>query len=419
MTEHNNNYSHLSSNKLVRNTVALVLAGGKGTRLKGLTKEIAKPAVSFGGKYKIIDFTLSNCINSGIRRVGVLTQFMAHDLIDHVQKGWGFMTNSTLDEGVAIIPAQQRVGESWYRGTADAVYQNLDLIRRRKCEQVLILGGDHIYKMDYSRMLNFHAESGADVTVACIKKPIEQASSFGVMSLDDNGRIVSFDEKPENPTPHPKDPSQALVSMGIYIFNADILDKELNDALLDPEYGHDFGHNIIPNLLERARVNGYVFTERHPGNNGYWRDVGDLDEYYAASMDLVAPDPELDLYDHSWPIITQQQQRPGAKFVFNDEDRKGFAVDSVLSAGTIISGAEVNHSLVATNCRIEDGTVVQDSIILPETVIGKNCRLTKVIVGENTIIPDGTVIGENLEEDSKLYEVTKGGVVLVTEASFQ
>ncbi|GAM58296.1 glucose-1-phosphate adenylyltransferase [Vibrio ishigakensis] len=420
MTEHNNNYSHLPSNNLVRSTVALVLAGGKGTRLKGLTKEIAKPAVSFGGKYKIIDFTLSNCVNSGIRRVGVLTQFMAHDLIDHLQKGWNFMTNSALNEGVSIIPAQQRTGEAWYRGTADAVYQNLDIIRKQKAQQVLILGGDHIYKMDYSRMLNFHAENGADVTVACIKKPLEQASSFGVMSLNENGQIVQFDEKPENPRPHPKDPSQALVSMGIYIFNTDVLDKELCDALNDPNYNHDFGHNIIPNLLERYNVSGYVFTEKgHPGHNAYWRDVGNLDEYYAANMDLLAPTPELDLYDHSWPTITQQQQRPGAKFIFNDEGRRGSAVDSVLSAGTIISGAEVEHSLVSYNCRIEEGSKVQDSILLPDVLVGKDCRLTKVIVGEGTIIPDGTIIGEDPVKDAEMYEVTEGGVVLVTEENFR
>jgi glucose-1-phosphate adenylyltransferase len=343
---------------------------------------------------------------------------MAHDLIDHLQQGWSFMNNSALNEGIDIIPAQQRTGETWYRGTADAVHQNLDLIRRRKHEHVLILGGDHIYKMDYSRMLNFHAENNADVTVACIKKPIEQASSFGVMALNEEGRIVQFDEKPENPAPHPKDPSKALVSMGIYIFNVDVLDKELNDALLDPNYNHDFGHNIIPNLLDRYNVSGYVFTEKHPGNNGYWRDVGDIDEYYAAAMDLLSPDPELDLYDHTWPILTTQKQRPGAKFVFNDEDRRGFAVDSVLSAGTIISGAEVNHTLVSADVLVQDHSVVKDSIILPEVVIGKNCRLTKVIVASGTIIPDGTVIGENLEEDRLRYDVSQSGVVLVTEDNF-
>ncbi len=414
-----NQYSHISSNARLRNTTAMILAGGKGTRLKELTSKIAKPAVSFGGKFKIIDFALSNCINSGIRRVGVLTQYMAQDLISHIQSGWQ-SSYSALGEGVHIIPAQQRIDESWYRGTADAIYQNLDLIKRfDQTERILILGGDHIYKMDYSRMINFHVESGADVTVACIQMPIEQASEFGVMGVNEQGDIINFVEKPSQPESMPNDESKALISMGIYIFNVDVLDSELRQAIDKPNYKHDFGHNIIPNLIGRKNVKGYVFTERgHPGANGYWRDVGHIDEYYAATMDILAPTPELDLYDRSWPIMTNQVQRPGVKFLFNDPNRRGFAVDSVLCAGAIISGGQVIHSLISSDVRVEDFSEVKDSIILPSATIGRNCKLNKVIVGENCHVPDGTVIGYDLEQDKLRYTVSEQNVILVTQEMF-
>ncbi|AYV24025.1 MULTISPECIES: glucose-1-phosphate adenylyltransferase [Vibrio] len=414
-----NQYSHISSNARLRNTTAMILAGGKGTRLKELTSTIAKPAVSFGGKFKIIDFALSNCINSGIRKVGVLTQYMAQDLISHIQSGWQ-SSYSALGEGVHIIPAQQRVGENWYRGTADAIYQNLDLIKRHdQTERILILGGDHIYKMDYSRMINFHVESGADVTVACIQKPIEQASEFGVMGLNDEGDIINFVEKPANPTPMPNDDSKALISMGIYIFNVDVLDAELRQALTCPDYKHDFGHNIIPSLIGRSNLKGYVFTERgHPGANGYWRDVGHVDEYYAATMDLLAPTPELDIYDKSWPIMTNQVQRPGAKFLFNDPNRRGYAVDSVVCAGAIISGAQVTHTLVSSDVRIDDFTEITDSILLPSASVGQNCKLKKVIVGENCHIPNSMEIGFDVELDKQRFTVTDEGIVLVTQDMF-
>lgn len=414
-----NIYSHADTNKLVRETSALILAGGKGTRLKQLTSNNAKPAVSFGGKFRIIDFTLSNCINSGIRKVGVLTQYMAQDLIDHLQDGWQILSPA-MGEGVRIVPAQQRTGDDWYRGTADAVYQNLDLIKRQNAKRVLILGGDHIYKMDYSRMLNFHVENNAAVTVACIHKPIEEASSFGVMGLNERGEIKAFVEKPANPPADPSDPTKALVSMGIYIFNADLLEDELVKALEDPNYNHDFGHNIIPGLLGRAPVFGYVFTEEgHPGKTAYWRDVGNLDEYFAATMDLLSPDPELDLYSHNWPIITNQSQRPGAKFVFNDDGRRGMAVDSVLSAGTIISGASLEHCMVSANVRVHSYSTLKDCILLPNADIGRHCRLTKVIVGEDCRVPEGTVIGEDPEEDAKKYTVSPSGVILVTQEMFE
>lgn len=415
-----NQYSHISSNARLRNTTAVILAGGKGTRLKDLTSNVAKPAVSFGGKFKIIDFALSNCINSGIRNVGVLTQYMAQDLIQHIQSGWQ-SSYSALGEGVHIIPAQQRIGENWYRGTADAIYQNLDILKRRAhTERILILGGDHIYKMDYSRMINFHVESGADVTVACIQKPIEQASEFGVMGLNNEGDIINFIEKPEHPIPMPNDASKALISMGIYIFNLDVLDDELRTALHNPDYKHDFGHNIIPDLIGRSKVKGYVFTERgHPGQNGYWRDVGHVDEYYAATMDLLDPTPELDIYDTSWPIMTNQVQRPGAKFLFNDPKRRGYAVDSVVCAGVIISGAQVTRSLISYDVRIEDFSEVKDCILLPGAQIGQNCKLNKVIVGENCVVPDGVTIGFDIEQDKHKYTVTEEGVVLVTNEMFE
>ncbi|WP_256469281.1 glucose-1-phosphate adenylyltransferase [Agarivorans sediminis] len=409
-----NRYSHVSSNRLVRRTVGLVLAGGKGTRLKELTNKVAKPAVSFGGKYRIIDFTLSNCINSGVRNIGVLTQYMAHDLIMHLQSGWQIL-NPALNERVSIIPAQQRTGENWYRGTADAVYQNLDIINNDSTDRVLILGGDHIYKMDYSRMINFHAENDADVTVACIRKPLSQASSFGVMGLDPEGKIVDFEEKPEHPKSDPNNPELALVSMGIYIFNIDILDKVLREGLLQPGYSHDFGHNVIPSMLKDRKVYGYVFADQgHPGRNAYWRDVGDIDEYFAANMDLVDPNPELDLYDREWPIITDQKQRPGAKFVFNDDDRRGYATDSVLSAGAVVSGARVNRSLLSLDVRIEDHSELDEVIALNGAVVGKNCKIKRAIIAEDCVVPDGTIIGFDEEEDRRRFTVSKGGVTLIS-----
>ncbi len=410
-----NSYSRTPGFQAVQRTTAVVLAGGKGSRLKELTARVAKPAVSFAGKYRIVDFTLSNCVNSGIRRIGVLTQYMANDLIRHLQAGWGRI-NPELMEGVFIIPAQQRTGELWYRGTADAVYQSMDLLDKERTDRLLILGGDHIYKMDYSRMVNFHIEKGADLTVACIQKPLDLASSFGVMSLDKEGRITEFNEKPENPQPDPSNPELAMCSMGIYIFNFDVLEEELNAAVNRPGYGHDFGHDVIPWMIGRRNVYGYVFSEKgHPCRTAYWRDVGNLDQYYAASMDLVQPLPELDIYDPNWPIQTLQLQRPGAKLVFNDNDRRGMATDSVLSAGVIISGASVTKSLLGTDVRVEEHSVVANSVLLPRASIGKGCRIKRTIIGEDCQIPDGMIIGEDSIRDKERFTVSESGVVLVTQ----
>lgn len=409
-----NSYSRASGYQAVQRTTAMVLAGGKGSRLKELTSKVAKPAVHFAGKYRIIDFTLSNCVNSGIRRIGVLTQFMANDLIRHLQSGWG-RVNAELSEGVFIMPAQQRTGERWYRGTADAVYQCLDLVDRERTDRLLVLGGDHIYKMDYSRMVNFHIEKKADLTVACVQKPLKSASMFGVMTLNDEGQVIDFNEKPQCPIPMPGNPHQAMCSMGIYVFSRDVLERELDAAMTRPGYSHDFGHDIIPHMIEHANVYGYLFTPRgHPCKNAYWRDVGSLDEYHEASMDLLQPLPRLDIYDRNWPLQTHQTQRPGAKMVFNESNRRGSAIDSVLSAGVIISGAEVTRSLLGTDVRIEEHSVVSDTVLQPGASVGKGCRIHKAIIGEKCHIPDGFLIGQDLDIDRQRFTVTEGGVVLVT-----
>ncbi len=410
----NTNQKLISTNDLLKDTTALILAGGQGKRLKNLTRNLAKPAVSFGGKYKIIDFTLSNCVHSGVRNIAVLTQYMAHELIEHIHKGWGFFNTPTLNEGVSVIPAQQRTGEYWYRGTADAVYQNLDLINKNNKKYILILGGDHVYNMDYSKLLEFHAKNNADVTIACIEKPIEEASAYGVMSLNNENRVIKFSEKPDNPEPCNDDESKALVSMGIYIFNIDTLNKELNHAISDPLYNHDFGHNIIPNLIHKQKICAYNFNkESQPDSKVYWRDVGSVDEYFNANMDLLSPDPELNIYNENWPIITQQQQRPGAKFIFNEKDRKGFATDSIVSAGSIISGANIHHSLISYSCKVDEGTLVEDSILLPNVTIGRNCKIKNAIINENTHIPDNTIIGYNIEKDREKFFISPKGIVLV------
>ncbi|MDH5547646.1 MAG: glucose-1-phosphate adenylyltransferase [Gammaproteobacteria bacterium] len=399
--------------RLTRNTVAIILAGGRGSRLKQLTDWRSKPAVPFGGKFRIIDFPLSNCVNSGIRRISVVTQYKSHSLIRHIQMGWGFLQGQ-LGEYVELLPAQQRIEESWYAGTADAIYQNLDILRRHKPELVLVLAGDHIYKMDYGPMLAYHVEKKADMTIGCIEADLEMAKSFGVMSTENDGRIVAFNEKPDEPTPMPGKPECALASMGIYVFNADFLYEHLIADADSPDSSHDFGKNIIPRLIEKQRVFAYPFRHTESGKQAYWRDVGTLDSYWEANQELIGVTPELNLYDKDWPIWTYQNQLPPAKFVFDDDDRRGMAVDSMVSAGCIISGGLVRHSLLFSRVIVNSFTTVKDSVILPDVVIGNHCRLTKVVLDKGCIIPDETVIGEDLEEDRKRFEVSPGGVVLVT-----
>ncbi|HHL44984.1 MAG TPA: glucose-1-phosphate adenylyltransferase [Gammaproteobacteria bacterium] len=398
--------------RLTSNTLALVLAGGRGSRLKQLTMWRAKPAVPFAGKFRIIDFPLSNCINSGIRRIGVLTQYKAHSLIRHIRQGWGSLRGD-FGEFVELLPAQQRIEASWYAGTADAVYQNLDIIRRHNPDYVLILAGDHIYKMDYGPMLALHVEREADITVGCIEVPLAEASAFGVMGIDDDSQIVSFEEKPVNPTPKPGSDDVALVSMGIYIFNTEFLYEQLIKDADTPGSSRDFGKDIIPGLLEKYRVFAYPFADSLTGGQSYWRDVGTVDSYWKANLELISVTPELNLYDQEWPIWTYQRQVPPAKFVFDDDDRRGMAVDSITSGGCIISGATVRRSLLFSNVVVESWSNIEDSVILPDVHVGQNCRIRKAIIDKKCEIPDGMVIGENREEDEKRFYVSEEGVVLV------
>ncbi|MEW6691706.1 MAG: glucose-1-phosphate adenylyltransferase [Pseudomonadota bacterium] len=400
--------------RITRDTLALVLAGGRGSRLKQLTDWRAKPGVPFGGKFRIIDFPLSNCVNSGIRRIGVLTQYKAHSLIRHIQLGWG-NSNPSMGEFIELLPAQQRIHEnSWYAGTADAVYQNLDIIRSHDPEYVLILAGDHIYKMDYGLMLAYHVEKQADLTIGCIQVPLEEAKAFGVMGIDVDGRVQRFREKPDNPDPIPGKPDTALASMGIYVFNTKFLYEQLIRDADDPKSEHDFGKNIIPSVINNYRVFAYPFLDVQSGKQSYWRDVGTVDSYWAANLELIGVTPDLNLYDKEWPIWTYQEQLPPAKFVFDDEDRRGMAVDSMVSGGCIISGAVVRHSLLFSNVVVHEQALVQDSVILPNVTVGEGARVRKAVVDKGCIIPPGMVIGEDPSEDRKRFEVSPGGVVLVT-----
>jgi glucose-1-phosphate adenylyltransferase len=403
--------------RLTRDTLALILAGGRGSRLKQLTMWRAKPAVPFGGKFRIIDFPLSNCINSGIRRIGVLTQYKAHSLIKHIQQGWGHWRGE-FGEYVELLPAQQRIATSWYAGTADAVYQNLDILRTHDPAYVLILAGDHIYKMDYGPMLAAHAKTEADLTVGCIEVDLERARAFGVMGVDGDNRIRTFDEKPDQPVPMPDKPDMALASMGIYIFNTAFLYEQLIKDADSPQSTHDFGHDIIPSLIDNYRVFAYPFMDVQSGVQAYWRDVGTVDAFWEANLELIGVTPDLNLYDADWPIWTYQEQAPPAKFVFDDDDRRGMAVDSMVSGGCIISGAKVRHSLLFSNVTVQSYSEIEDTVILPKSVIGEGCRIRRAVVDKGCQIPAHTVIGYDNEEDAKKFYVSPGGVVLVTPEMF-
>lgn len=399
--------------RLTRDTLALILAGGRGSRLKQLTDWRAKPAVPFGGKFRIVDFPLSNCVNSGIRRVGILTQYKSHSLIRHIQQGWGFMRGA-LGEFVELLPASQRNEKGWYEGTADAVYQNIDILRNHGPEYVLILAGDHIYKMDYGDMLAEHVAQNADMTIGCIEVPIDEAKALGVMSVDVNRRIVAFDEKPENPTPMPGRDDVALASMGIYVFNAAFLYEQLIKDADTRGSSHDFGHDIIPNLIKNYKVVAFPYKDVQGNDPGYWRDVGTIDAFWSANLELIGVTPELNLYDDDWPIWTHQAQQPPAKFVFDDEDRRGMAVDSMVSGGCIISGSTVRHSVLFSNVEVHSYSLIEDSVILPDVTVSRHCRLKNVVIDKGCVIPEGTVIGEDPEQDAKRYYVSPKGVVLVT-----
>jgi glucose-1-phosphate adenylyltransferase len=413
MSESNNPKNDRIVSHLTRNTVALILAGGRGSRLMNMTDWRAKPAVPFGGKFRIIDFPLSNCVNSGIRKIGILTQYKADSLIRHIQQGWGFLRGE-FGEYVDLMPAQQRIDEdSWYKGTADAIFQNIDILRSRNPEHILVLAGDHIYKMDYGEMLADHVAKNADLTIGCIEVSLEEATAFGVMDIDDNRRVKGFVEKPKNPPVMPGKTDTALASMGIYIFNADFLFDKLIDDANDPNSSNDFGKDIIPAVIDDHIVNAYPFLNLQ-GGQSYWRDVGTIDAYWSANMELVSVKPDLNLYDKTWPIWTYQAQTPPAKFVFDNDDRRGQAVDSMVSGGCVISGASIKRSLLFSNVRVNSYTNLVDTIVLPDVNIARHCRITKAIIERGCEVPEGMVIGENRADDEKRFHVSDGGVVLVT-----
>ena len=403
--------------RLPKRAMALILAGGRGSRLKQLTDTRCKPAVYFGGHFRIVDFVLSNCMNSGLRRIGVLTQYKSHSLLRHLQRGWNFL-KSEMHEFVDLIPAQQRVDEEyWYRGTADAVYQSLDIIKSNHPEYVVILAGDHIYKMDYARMLADHALSGAGVTVGCIEVDRQEAKAFGVMAIDENKKVTSFVEKPADPPAMPGKPDRSLASMGIYIFTADYLYRMLDEDIALEGSSHDFGKDIIPKAVGEGQVVAHFFQDSCVYNSekapAYWRDVGTIDAYWEANIDLTATVPELNLYDRAWPIWTYQEQLPPAKFVHNEANRRGEAIESSVSAGCILSGS-VHNSLLFSNCRVHSYTQIHGAVLLPEVQVGRNVRLTKVVVDRGCRIPDGLVVGEDPDDDARRFYRSEGGVTLIT-----
>ena len=401
--------------RLTRQTLALILAGGRGSRLHELTAWRAKPSVPFAGKFRIIDFPLSNCVNSGIRRVGVLTQYKAHSLIRHLVNGWSKFQGE-LGEFVEILPASQRTGEEWYAGTADAVFQNLDIIRTYQPEYVLILSGDHIYKMDYGPMLAYHVERQADMTVSCIEVPVEEAAgAFGVMTVDESGRVLRFDEKPAEPTPIPGRDGLCLASMGNYVFNTQFLYEQLIKDADTPQSSHDFSKDIIPSILNKYRVYAFPFRNPATGAQAYWRDVGTVDAFWRANIEMVDVTPELNLYDEEWPILTHQVQLPPAKFVFDEDGRRGMAVNAMVSGGCVISGATVRRSVLFSNVKVQDYAYVEESVLLPGVDVGRHVRVRRAVIDRGCRIPEGMVIGENHEEDRRRgFRVTDRGIVLVT-----
>jgi glucose-1-phosphate adenylyltransferase len=405
----------------VKDVLTLILAGGKGTRLEPLTRDRAKPAVPFGGLYRIIDFTLSNCINSELRRILVLTQYKARSLDRHISSGWGFLPRE-LNEYIEVLPPQQRIDEHWYKGTADAIYQNIYTIEKADPKYVLILAGDHIYKMDYSDMIRFHLERGADLTVGCLPVALRESIHFGVVQADRDDRIEGFQEKPRVPVPILGDPEHFLASMGIYVFTARPMYELLCQDATRTDSEHDFGKNIIPNIINTHRVFAYRFRDKNRKATPYWRDVGTLDAYYQANMDLIEVDPVLNLYDQDWPIRTYQPQLPPPKFVFSDPGhgegvRRGEAHDSMVCQGCIISGGHVRRSILSNNVRVNSYALVEDSILFDGVDVGRYCRIRKAIIDKDVNIPPHTTIGYNLEHDRQRgFLITEQGVVVIAKA---
>ena len=393
--------------------LVIVLAGGVGERLFPLTKDRAKPAVYFGGPYRIIDFVLSNCLNSGFRRIFIATQYKSLSLNRHIRQGWSIVSEE-LGEFIEIIPPQKRVGEHWYQGTADAVYQNLYSIARESPRYVVVLAGDHIYKMDYRRMLQAHIDCQANVTLASIEVPIGDGHRFGIVAVDESQRVVGFQEKPAEPTPIPDVPHLALASMGIYVFNMDLLVRALEDDAADPQSHHDFGKNIIPALLGSGRVFSYEFYDENKKAAKYWRDIGTLDAYYTANMDLCQVNPEFNLYDPEWPLRTYQTQSPPAKFVFAQDGRKGEALDSLISPGCIVSGSRILGSILCPNVRVHSFCTIDQSILMPGVRVGRHAQIRRAIIDRDVLLPRGARIGYNADEDRRRHTVTDDGVVVVT-----
>lgn len=402
---------------MMRSVLGLILAGGKGTRLEPLTEERAKPAVYFGGCFRIMDFTLSNCINSGLRRIYITTQFKAASLNRHINLGWRFLSPE-LGEFIDVLPPQQRLDERWYQGTADAIYQNIFTIEQVPCEHIIILSGDHIYKMDYSELVKAHIDAEADVTISCIPVPLHEGRRFGVMGTDHDHWVTRFEEKPESPFPIPNDESQCLASMGIYVFRRRFLLEQLLRDAADPKSDRDFGRNIIPSIIGKHRVLAFPFRDRNTKQRLYWRDVGTLDSYYEANMDLISVDPQLNLYDASWPIRGHSPALPPPKFVFADfhtsPPRTGYAVDSLVCGGTILSGGTVNRSIISPHVRIHSWSTVEDSILFPEVEVHRNAHIRRAIIDRGVIIPEGAQIGFDHDSDrAKGYTITEQGVTVV------
>ena len=392
--------------------LVLVLAGGVGERLSPLTRERAKPAVYFGGPYRIIDFVLSNCINSGLRHVFIATQYKSLSLNRHIRQGWAVVSEE-LGEFIEILPPQKRVGEQWYQGTADAVYQNIYSIIRENPKYVVVLAGDHVYKMDYQKMLRFHQDMAAEVTLAAIEVPIDDGKRFGVVAVDEQDKVTGFMEKPQNPPSMPGQPGLALASMGIYVFDSDVLIKALEEDAAKPDSHHDFGKDIIPALIGRGRTYAYPFYDENKKAAKYWRDIGTLDAYYEAQMDLCKVNPEFNLYDPEWPMRTYMPQAPPAKFVFAEDWRRGEAQDSLISQGCIVSGSRIHGSILCPNVRVHSFCTIEDSILMPGVRVGRHARIRKAIIDRDVDVPRGALIGFNAEEDRRRHTVSEDGVVVV------
>lgn len=401
----------------MKDVLAVVLAGGKGSRLEPLTRDRAKPAVPFGGTYRIIDFTLSNCLNSGFRKMLVLTQYKAMSLDRHITLGWRHYLCRELGEFIDVVPPQQRIDEKWYQGTADAVYQNIYALEQERPRYVVILAGDHIYKMDYSKMLAAHQEANADLTIAALQVPVAEATQFGVMQVDAEHRVIGFEEKPAQPKPLPNDSKHALASMGVYVFNAPFLFDELCKDATQADSAHDFGRNIIPSIIRERRVFAFPFLDENRKDQAYWRDVGTIDSYYDANIELTNVEPLLNLYDKEWPVRTFQPNQPPAKFVFDSDKRRGEAHDSIVCSGVVISGGRVNRSIIGPESRINSFAEVEASLIFSRVTVGRHAKIRRAIIDKDVVIPEGTHIGYDHDEDRRRgFTVTESGVVVVAKA---